>query len=491
MKTSVLAGLALLVAVVLAGSAPAKQRQGPPNIIVVITDDMPALDGRLLDFMPTVNSVFREQGVTFTDFHGESPQCCPGRVGFLSGQHTTNHRVQTNNAAKFEPAMSIATQLRSVGYHTMLVGKYLNGYGRCIGFNCAPNVPPGWDRWAAIDTLSFYDYDMWVDGSAAPVHYGSAPEHYSTDVIANRAVELISNAPSNRPIFAWLAPNSPHAPNVPADRHKDSPECQVPAWRPANYEEADVSDKPLWLQVLPPSTSNYNALPVKCTMLLSVDELIARVRDVLSARGRLQNTLFIFTGDNGMAWREHRLDGKGDPYQTQLPFLASWPSRLGQLPRTVDVRVQNIDLAPTLCAIAGCTMGPYPNGQVDPDGMSFLGPLLGGETSLSRAAVLESMPAGNRPAPPWFSATSTTRSTLATTGCAAATSGGCLWQYTHYPITGEEELYDISNGPCWLWDVTDPGDPCKLQNVAADPAYADVKAVMKDELARLRSEKGS
>jgi N-acetylglucosamine-6-sulfatase len=491
-KTSIVGILALLAAVaLLAGSAPAKPRPGQPNIVVVITDDMPALDGRLLDFMPTTKSVFRQQGVTFTDFHGESPQCCPGRVGFLSGQHTTNHGVHINSAAKFNPLMSIATQLQGAGYYTMLVGKYLNGYGRCVGINCAPKVPPGWSRWAAIDALSFYDYDMWVDGSLTPVHYGTAPEDYSTDVIANRAAELISSAPPDRPVFAWLAPASPHAPNQPANRHVDAPGCDVPAWRPPNYEEADVTDKPAWLQALPPSASNQNVLPHKCRMLLSVDELIAKARNALAARGSLNDTLFIFTGDNGMAWREHRLDGKGDPYQTQLPFLVSWPTRLGQVPRSIDIRLQNIDLAPTLCQIAGCTIGPYPNGQITPDGVSFRDLLLGTSTSLGRASVFEDMPAGNRPAPPWFSVTTTKQSALATTGCAAAASGGCLWQYTHYPKTGEEEVYDISNGPCWLWHVTDPGDPCKLQNVASDPAYAEVKAALRAELVRLRSEKGS
>jgi N-acetylglucosamine-6-sulfatase len=481
----------LVVVALLAGSAPANSRNSPPNIVVVITDDMPALDGRLLEFMPTVKSVFREQGVTFSDFHGESPQCCPGRVGFLSGQHTTNHRVQANNAAKFNPAMSIATQLRGVGYYTMLVGKYLNGYGRCTGLNCAPNVPPGWDRWAALDALSYYDYDMWVDGSPTPVHYGSAPEHYSTDVVANRAVEFISSAPPQKPVFAWLAPTSPHAPNVPATRHLESAGCDVPAWRPPNYEEADVSDKPIWLQALPSSPSNQNILPAKCRMLLSVDELVGRARTALAAQGRLQNTVFIFTGDNGMSWREHRLDGKGDPYQTQLPFLASWPSRLGLTPRTASARLQNIDLAPTLCSIAQCTMGPYPNGQVNPDGVSFLDILLGSRTSLMRGYVFETMPVGNRPAPPWFSVTSTSQSPLASTGCSHAATGGCLWQYTHYPVTGEEELYDISSGPCWLWTFEDSGDPCKLQNIAADPAYAHVKTTMREELQRLQTEKGS
>ena len=54
-----------------------------------------------------------------------------------------------------------------------------------------------------------------------------------------------------------------------------------------------------------------------------------------------------------------------------MPFFVSWPAALGTPPRTVSERVENIDLAPTLCELAGCTLGPYPNGQLPPDGNSF------------------------------------------------------------------------------------------------------------------------
>ena len=54
---------------------------------------------------------------------------------------------------------------------------------------------------------------------------------------------------------------------------------------------------------------------------------------------------------------------KSAPYATQIPFLAAWPARLGTTPRTITERLQNIDFAPTICALAGARSGPYPNGQ--------------------------------------------------------------------------------------------------------------------------------
>jgi uncharacterized repeat protein (TIGR01451 family) len=463
-----------------------------PNIVIVITDDQPALDGRLINFQPTVKSVFKDHGVTFTDFHGESPLCCPARAGFLSGQHTTNHGVTINSAKLFKPAMSLATQLHGVGYYTFLVGKYMNGYAKgcpSVNVNCAPHVPPGWDRWAAVSEPVYYNYNLWVDG--APVHYGSAPDDYSTDVIARRTIDLINAAPPNKPIFAWIAPRAPHGPATPAPRYAKTA-CRPEPWKPPNFQEADVGDKPSWLQTVPLGGPPKSLQPV-CRSLLAVDDLVRGVRSALAARGLLDNTLFIYTGDNAMNMREHRLDGKTAAYETQIPFLASWPARLGTSQSSITERLENIDLAPTLCELAGCTLGPYPNGQAHPDGYSFARLLLGSAGSLDRSAVFEDMPAASgvtTGSGPWFSVITTRHSPLATVGCAAASSGGCLWQYTQYPRTNEDELYDLSNGPCWTWSVGQPGDPCELQNVTSDPAYAEIKASLQSDLANLKTEKG-
>jgi N-acetylglucosamine-6-sulfatase len=459
-----------------------------PNIVVVMTDDQAALDGRLLQFQPKVKSTFVEQGVTFSDFHSETPLCCPARAGFLSGQHTHNHKVNTNNAKLFKPAMSAATALQGSGYHTMLVGKYMNQYGACSGANCAPNVPPGWTRWVAFGDPKYYNYNLFIDGNPTAEFHGSGAAHYSTDVLAQKSVDLIDSAPIGKPVFAWIAPFAPHAPPTPAPRHKTAP-CTVPAWAPPNWNEADVSDKPAYVRNAPLLSSPFEFKP-GCRTLLAVDDLVGSVRDALSRTGRLGNTLFVYMGDNGMNAGEHRLLNKAAPYQTQIPFLVSWPDQLGTTPRTISERVQNIDLAPTLCVFAGCTLGPYPNGQANPDGISFADLLLGQASSLPRDAVLDEFPKKGFGAPIWYAVTTTAQSPLAFQGCASAASGLCKWHYIEYPATGEKELYDLSNGPCWTWTVGAPGDPCELDNAIANPAYADIVTALAARLAQLRVEKG-
>ena len=97
---------------------------------------------------------------------------------------------------------------------------------------------------------------------------------------------------------------------------------------------------------------------------------MGRVVRKLKDLERLDNTLLVLTSDNGMTFGSHRiLHDKKSPYASQVPFRAVRCTRvLGRGPTDVDERIQNIDLAPTLCDIAGCRLGPYPTGQAKPDG---------------------------------------------------------------------------------------------------------------------------
>jgi hypothetical protein len=197
--------------------------------------------------------------------------------------------------------------------------------------------------------------------------------------------------------------------------------------------------------------------------MLATDDLVGRVIQTVADRGQLDNTIFVFSGDNGMEFGEHRINGKDSPYATEIPFYLWWPGTLGNTPTTVGQQVQNIDLAPTLCEIAGCTLGPYPNGQAAPDGISFYETLRSGYPT-GRTAVLDEHPSAVG-APIWYALRTSADSPWAATGCAAADVAACRWQYTEYPKSGEVELYDVSGGPCWTWVLGQAGDPCEMSNL--------------------------
>ena len=216
--------------------------------------------------------------------------------------------------------------------------------------------------------------------------------------------------------------------------------------------------------------------------------MVGRVVRELDRQDRLDNTILILTSDNGMTYGAHRiLFDKKTPYATQIPFYVRWPRILDDEPRVESERIQNIDLAPTLCDIAGCRLGPYPTGQRRPDGISFLDLLTGERDTLGRDAVLSSYMEVGGWLPPWWSVTTTSDSPLASRGCKSRGDGGCRWLYVQHG-TGEKELYDISNGPCYAWKRRMSGDPCMLSNLARKKRFRGIEADLSRRLVQLRRE---
>ena len=457
----------------------ADPRSPRPDIVVLVLDDVPELDGRLWTRMPNIRRYLVEEGMEFTDTHGETPTCAPGRAGLLTGLHTHNHGVTaTDDGTLFQPEETIATELQSVGYHTIEVGKYLNLFERIY-----PKWPPGWDEFHGYGG-DYYDYTLWNNG--LPRHYGHRPSDYSTDVIADLTVGALRRAPKDQPLFAWITPYAMHKPSAVAPRHQQAKGCSLPRWKPQGYMEKDTRDKPAYVQSRKIKQPGGYELRRICRGLLSADQLLGRVTRKLRQLDRLDNTVLILTSDNGMTYGSQRiLHDKKSPYASQVPFYVRWPRLLGRDPTDVTERIQNIDLAPTLCDIAGCELGPYPTGQSKPDGRSFLKLLTGERDVLERQAVLTSYQDSERRMPSYWSVTTTAASPLAREGCAQRRSAGCRWTYTEYE-TGEVELYDISNGPCHAWKRRMKGDPCMLDNRAGERRYAELQTSLRRELARLR-----
>ncbi|MDQ3554745.1 MAG: sulfatase-like hydrolase/transferase, partial [Chloroflexota bacterium] len=419
-----------------------------PDIVVVMVDDFGALAApAVLSRTPTLRRLFLDQGITFERAYGETPLCCPGRAGFLTGRHTHEHGVIRNQGTLFDPSVTIATKLTRVGYHTMLVGKYLNGVNKI-----EDKSPPGWDR-AAVFAPGYYDYLLWVDD--VEQYRGFDEADYSADVIAELATGFVAEAPIDEPLFALLTPYAPHAGRnhdneltkgmpAPALRHGKDTRCGglSPLWTPA-YAEADVSDKPAYIRKmsLPPYANGWPLSKI-CRSMLAVDDMVAAMEQQLTAAGRT-NVLWLFLSDNGMTYGAHRWLYKGVPYSTPIPLHAHWAGGRGILPRTESQAVVNIDLAPTLCGIAGCTMRA--------DGVDW-SPLLSDRAmSTGRTHILEQAPAGMRTAPPWHAVR--TRK----------------WHYVEY-ATGERELYDFGK------------DPWELTNRAGRSAYTEVQAELAQEL---------
>lgn len=437
---------------------------GKPDIVVIMVDDVAQMDDRVWERMPTIKRTFLDHGVRFSDYVGNDPLCCPGRANFLSGQWAHHHGVVRNDARLFDPRETIATELQSQGYWTAIVGKYFNGTNLL-----ANKFPPGWNH-ALIMSGTYWGPTFWRDGQTVRFPRST----YSTNVITRQTAKWIGQAPKDHPLFLDLTPFAVHAgknengssvarqPSPPTS-HVNDPRCKgVSSWDPPSYNEPDRSDKPAYVKSLKPlKPANGWPLKLVCETMLSVDDLLASTQAALAAAGR-NNVMFILTDDNGMAFGEHAWPTKDAPYATPMPLFVRWDSQLGDKTRTIDSTITNVDLAPTLCAIAGCEMGPYPNG-FGADGQSFLGVLEGTAKTIGRQYVLEEYPVpGPLKMPSWSGVRSTDENALG------------RWVYTEY-VSGECELYDLKS------------DPWELRNRCNDPQYTATQSAMATELAQLRS----
>jgi arylsulfatase A-like enzyme len=457
---------------------PSEDPRSPrPDIVAFVLDDIPPMDGRLWQKLPNIQRYFVEQGTQFSDAHVQTPTCTPGRAGLLTGLHTHHHGAFMTDGTLFDPRETIATELQAEGYHTIQVGKYLNLMDRF-----PDKRPPGWNDFHGSGGR-YYDYNLYSNGNQR--WYGSKQRDYSPDVTRRIALKTLKRAPDRKPIFAWFSPYSMHKPWAVSKREQKR-DCRIKSWKPKSFMEQNVRDKPAYVRARTTKSRGGYKLKRICRGMRTVDRMVGQVVRQLKRDDRYENTLLVLTSDNGMAFGAQRiLHDKKAPYGTQIPMMVHWPRVLGTEPRTIDEKVQNIDLAPTLCDIAGCRLGPFPTGQARADGVSFLRLLTGERERLARRTVLNSYQETGHRVPTYWSIQTTGSSPLARQGCARRKEAGCRWIYTVY-ATGERELYDVSNGPCHEWRRSQKGDPCMLRNRAGATRLAGLERALKRELNRLR-----
>ena len=435
--------LALLALGTLASPAGAQAQAQRPNIVLILTDDQ---RWDTVSAMPTVQTELVGKGVNFSNGFVVNSLCCPSRASILTGQYSHSTGVYTNTGNRglwaFREHETVAPALQAAGYTTAYVGKYLNGYG-------GTRIPPGWNQWVAFSGVGYYQYGLNVNGVVTPPGSGE----YSTDVLTRHAVSAIEGAPG--PLFLTYAPYAPHAPANPAPRHANA-FPRLDAWRPPNYNEEDVSDKPAWVRSLPSMGAGQQReldefRRDQLRSLLSVDDGVARILEALERTGRLENTMIVFTSDNGFAWGEHRRSSKMDPYEESIrvPFVVRYDA-LRVAPRDERRFALNIDLAPTFAHLAGAYLPRV-------DGQSLL-PLLANSGIPWRSDFLvEHLRASATANMPTYCAVRSTNSL-----------------YVSYE-TGEEELYDLV------------ADRYQLTNLAKSPAARPALTALRARLGQLCS----
>jgi len=405
-----------------------------PNIVLIVSDDQRYESLEKMPFMG--QRLGTGYWNLFTNAYDNVALCCPSRSTILSGLYSHHTGVEDNNKMRlFNENDNLATKLNASGYHTGLIGKYLNKWidGR------TPYTPPGWDTFQAFVVPDYYNYEIYR-ASGEITKYGVSASDYSTDVVGQKAVDYLKNV--KEPFFLYFAPYSTHYPYKPAPRHLNADVGEI-SFNPS-FNEADVSDKPTWVKNLPlrdPLLMEEN-LTAQYRMGLSLDEWIEKMNTTLLDRNILSRTIIIYISDNAHSWGEHRHVAKVCEYDScnHILLLVRYPFRGG---RKISNLVTNVDIAPTIAEIAGITLQ-------NPDGKSLL-PLLNGTGNLGRTGLLIR----------WGGY-----------GFGITNFNGIIkpnWKYVEL-INGERELYDRNN------------DPYELNNVAYKPEYAQLIQQLHNEL---------
>jgi arylsulfatase A-like enzyme len=436
-----------------------------PNIVFVIADDL-RYDGLGCTGNPRMKSPnidrLAAEGLLLRNFFVVTPLCSPSRASFLTGLYPHRHRVINNDKLGLDvishTLYTFPRQLREAGYETAFIGKWHMGLD--------DSRRPGFDHW-----ISFKGQGLYVD---PVVNIDGVPKQldgYMTDHLNRWAVEFIER-PHPRPFLLYLSHKGVHVPYIPAPRHEHLYDDVKPV-PPASAAD-DLSGKPVMTRKVEradslelegvgpePAEPGRGRNPgdpgevirnqMRC--LASVDEGMGSILAALEGRGVLDNTVVIFTSDNGYLHGEHRqFDTKRWAYEESIrvPFVMRFPP----LVRPGTVREQmtlNIDVAPTLFEIAG--VKPL----VKPHGRSWL-PLLREPMPEWRPSILaEYFLEKVSPRVPRWQAVRTDR-----------------WKYIHYVgIEGMDELYDLAS------------DPGEMTNRIADPDAASTLRLLRGELRSL------
>ncbi len=439
-----------LLAVAWFGTAHA---QSPPkNILVIMSDDQ---RWDTVAQMPSLSAIAK-QGVVFPNAFQPTPLCGPSRSMLFSGGYrmqdtgVLGNDLPNGSVIKFNDKTNLGVMLQGAGYDTTFIGKWINGYE-----NLGQYVPPGWNHWEGRHSFatgkSWFQF-QYVIGSSTTVSNKSGiivnSNAYTTYWERDQVLNSLNAALTmTKPFFILWMPSAPHAPATPAP--EDVGLYTDYLYRDRGVTETDLSDKPHWVQHFSPASLGAYGVAYgdpyiqnQLRALQGVDRSIQAIIDRLKANGQYDNTLIIYSGDNGYQWGEHTLWGKAMPYQESLrvPFVAFMP---GIAPRVdQSIIAPSLDIGPTLFELAGITKVTA--------GQSIL-PLL------------------NDPAAPWRTSLyieetdSLLNNSLFTGNAIYAGIVTANNEYAKYG-TGEEELYDLV------------ADPFQLNNLHNDPTQAALKA---------------
>ena len=455
-----------------------------PNIIFIMSDDHAAhamsCYGSRINETPNLDRIANE-GMRFSNCFCTNSICGPSRASILTG--TYNHiNGMTTLATKMDGRqLTFPKLLQKQGYQTAVIGKWHLGHG-------GVHDPTGFDYWTVLPGQGLYHNPEMIDAEGRKVMKG-----YVTDIITDMCLDWLGQRDRDRPFCLLYHHKAPHRSWEPDEKHArmyediDIPEPETfnddYSNRAAAAAEArmrvdrDFNERDL-KQPVPSGLSpeaekswkyqRYIKDYLRC--VASVDDNVGRLLDYLDEEGLTENTIVIYTSDQGFFLGDHGWYDKRFMYEESLrmPFVIRYPREI-KAGTVNDNMILNVDFPLTFLDYAG----------IDPpeemQGTSFRRLLNGGTPEGWQTSMYYRY---------WMH--------LAHHNVYSHYGVRTLRHkliYYYADALGQEGAIDDSRPPEWeLFDLEK--DPCELNNVYHDPAYADTVTELKAELDRLQQQVG-
>ena len=461
--------LAVLLLLSLA-SCTQKEEPKQPNVVFILTDDQ-RWDALSFAGNPHLNTPnidrLAKEGVFFKNYFCTTSLCSPSRASILSGQYAHAHGVVNNFTEYPEDLASFPRALQDAGYETAYIGKWHMGEDN-------DNPRPGFDHFVTHKGQGkYFDTEFNTNGEGAREVKG-----YYTTVVTQMAKEWLSRERS-KPFVLILGHKAPHSFYTPEPKYEKA-FAEVNIDYPASA--FDLDDKPDWIKQRratwhgiygplfdwrkdfpdssPEAVKDFEAMiRAYWGTILSVDDSVGEIYKTLEDMGELDNTIFVFSSDNGLLNGEHGMVDKRTMHEPSIrvPLIVRFPGLTPvDKPVVVDKQVLTLDIAPSLLELCGAPALKNIQGQ------SFKG-LVRGDTKNWRDS--------------WYYEYNYEKQFPYTPNVRGIRTDE--WKYIHYP-TGDgsperhlAELYHISV------------DPKEDRNLIDDPAHAEVLEKLKTELAQL------
>lgn len=348
-----------------------------PNIVLIMADDLGYGDlgcyGSTLNKTPNIDRL-AEAGLRFTDFHSSGPMCSATRAGMLTGRYQQRYGANFDGALSGESnvpgeglpldAVTVAEVLQAQGYATALFGKWHLGYA-------PPLTPPnqGFDEFRGFMTGDG-DHHTHIDRSGNPDWWNGdqleADEGYNADLLTDYSIDFVERHKETPFLlfvshlsihFPWQGPNDPPQRAAGTSYHDDK-------WG-----------------IIP---DRSNVQPHVKAMVENLDANTGRLLDAIRAAGIADNTLIIFTSDNGgyitygEDFKNISSNGPLRGQKTELwegghrvPAIFAWPGKIK--PGVTDAMGHSTDLFPTFARLAGASVEGMPLDGLDINPLLFEG----------------------------------------------------------------------------------------------------------------------